>query len=59
MGAEEVAFGGDELIPVLLFAMSRVDDPARLVPCVTFLMDTCGSSVMNGEMGYYLSALVD
>jgi len=55
--SKTVAFGGDDLIPVLLFAVSRVRDGFRLVTLVAFLLQACSATHLQGELGYYLSSL--
>ena len=50
------SFGGDELLPILLFVVSRVRVP-HLVAAVEFMNEMLCDRVLEGEGGYHLSAL--
>jgi len=52
------AVGGDELIPILLFVVSRAAPRLpHLVTVVHFLMSLLSSHAMESKPGYYLSVL--
>ena len=55
--ANHHTFGADELIPVLLFSISRAQGAHYLVAFVQFLGEVTNSTALQGEVGYYLSVL--
>ena len=50
------SFGGDELLPVLLYVVSKVRI-SHLVAAVVFLQEALSEKLLEGEAGYHLSAL--